>query len=144
MNREEMIEVLKSNTTPFGLLSKEMQDFAKNIPFESLLCYASGNNWIEKSEWYIVSYLTYRLKESYEDKSQEPEYEERPVTLASEFYTCVGVDLACVLGRRNFAGYRYADGMVSAYPVRQKASSEWGKPLDIEHPVRVIFRKDKA
>jgi hypothetical protein len=144
MNREEMIEVLKSNTTPFGLLSKEMQDFAKNIPFESLLCYASGNNWIEKSEWYIVSYLTYRLKESYTDKSQEPEYEERPVTLASEFYTCVGVDLACIAGRRNFAGYRYADGTVSTYPVTITFPLELNKHIEIEHPVSVIFRKDKA
>jgi hypothetical protein len=144
MNREEMIEAWKYNKMPFGLLSKEMQDFIKNLPIESLLCYDSGNSWIEKADLYIVSYLTYCLKESYEDKPQEPEYEERPVTLASEFYTCVGVDLACVLGRKNFAGYKYADGTVGMYPIRMRVPVELNKPLEIEHPVSVVFRKDKA
>jgi hypothetical protein len=155
MDRKEMITILKDGYTcheelgmksiypSFGQLHPEVQELAQMIGRTNFEVLRKRGLFGRCTDSNFDDGEILRLRSDYEDKPQEPEYIERLVTLSSEFYTCVGVDLASVSGRRNFAGYKYADGTIITSPVRQ-ALSEWNKPLDIEYPVSVIFRKDKA
>jgi hypothetical protein len=156
MDRREMITILKDGYKcyegssvkyvypSFGQLHPEVQGVAKEIGRTNFELVLGDKLFGQCTVEDFCGGEVLRLRSDYEDKPQEPEYDERPVTLASEFYLCVGVDLACVLGRKNFAGYKYADGTIGMYPIRMRVPVELNKPLEIEHPVSVVFRKDKA
>lgn len=76
MNEKEMIEKLKTNTTAFGYLTKEEQEFFKIIGKENCIVLGETNNeyWIQGLsilKWYFNN--VYRIKSDYQP---EPEYED--------------------------------------------------------------------
>jgi hypothetical protein len=154
MTRDQVIDILKNGTrseefcknvyVSFGQLPPEVQELARMIGRTNFEIMRQRGFFGRCTDNHFCDGEILRLRSDYEDKPQEPEYDERPVTLENKFHLCNGMYLVGVADHKNFAGYRYADGMVGTSPVRLKSSPETNKPLDIEHPVSVLFRKDKA
>lgn len=72
----KLINELKKNERPFGLLSKEEQECLRSIP--KLLCYQSTGNWLEiKPEYFIET--TYCIPPDYQP---EPEFVKTKIELS--------------------------------------------------------------
>ena len=54
-------KMLEENTIPFGLLTEEMQNAFKNLPYTEMLCFLC-HGWEPKRVTGIDSFITYRKK----------------------------------------------------------------------------------
>ena len=84
MNKE-LIEKLKRNEKPFGLLSKEEKECIRKAGMENVQYY-NGDNWINKPCAYpdLFTHSTYRIKPDYQP---EPEYEDVEIVMHGK---CLG------------------------------------------------------
>ena len=117
---DNLIEQLKKNEKPFGLMSEEMQVKIKKIGKENCEYYSTTNMWFEGiriSGFYNEN--TYRLRPDYAEK---PEIEECEITLNPESniwgYKCpcsgdpVNADLAHSCPGFRLIGFKFEDDPV--------------------------------
>jgi len=68
---ENLIQQLKDNEKPFGLMSEEMQEKAKEMPWKHFQVWGyvgSEDKWIMPGSDTFRSHFTYRLRPDYEDE----------------------------------------------------------------------------
>jgi len=66
----EMIEKLKKNEKPFGLLSPEEQECFEKVGCKNCLYYDSGKKWHERTVNPFFDVSTYRIKPDYKPKPE--------------------------------------------------------------------------
>ena len=77
---KDIIEKLKQNEKPFGLLSKEEQELLKKVEFENRLFYSPEKGWVNDRDSYTGNAQTFRIKPDYQP---EPEYVDYEISLDS-------------------------------------------------------------
>lgn len=151
-----IIEQLKANEKPFGLMSKEMQEKAVELDCENRFeVYCEGDLWdtVIATGPFIDTHV-YRLR---------PDYEEKPEVVKCEVYTDA-VSKLCYKGLPNghsfwycianpdFIGFLYEDGEVCADARRYKSSigdifysvnSTSVEHYEVLTPTHVLFRGAK-
>lgn len=119
MESKELIEALKDNKVPFGLMSSEMQAMARDIGFAEFECYENSN----KYEWGPLRIFqeynfgqeyTYRLRPDYQP---EPELVEIPVLPDDDTGTLYFDNslLYEAISNPDFIGFKYEDGKILPY-----------------------------
>ena len=154
-----IIEQLKNNLNPFGMMSKEMQEAMDAIEFRFLEEWV-GRTWsgLPESDSGLSLRATYRLR---------PDYKEEPEIEKCEVYEKAGADRYKVLcydrvssgGWRletackhiDFIGFLYKGRVLHTSPRMYKQGAQWFPNID-EHqidqyevltPTHVLFRKGK-
>lgn len=170
MNDKDTIQALKDNEKPFGLMTAEMQEKAKEIGHEHFECYENT----KKHEWGPLSQFneyrfgqeyTYRLRADY---SEEPEIVECEVRLnpPGRDYYCYdkggnfsAQSLCKAVNDPDFIGFLYKDPRMaceskrSALPrlylnIKERDTychigSNAYDDMEVLTPTHVLFRKDK-
>ncbi len=162
---KDLIEQLKSNDKPFGLMSEEMQAKAKEIGKGGYFEFynESGNSgvWTPNNRDSINEFacdMTYRLRADYTEPAED-EYESCEISVDPETgklcyrrHAHVEEFIYTASSLPNFAGYRYEDGKICDTDLRflDKAGSDlWGVTLEqIKsgeaipfRPTHVVFKK---
>jgi len=137
----DLIQQLKENEKPFGLMSAEMQEKAREIGL-------SGNfeNW---SGNFIIGF-TYRLR---------PDYEEKPEIVECEIYEentrlyfrldgsvpSSDTSVEYAVSYPDFIGFKFEDGVILPYPVKYgdaQIQNIYGlRGGTIYHATHVLFRR---
>ena len=152
----DIIKALKENEKPFGLMSKEMQEKAKEIGKTDFEYYKSDCGWVGTTsiEWH--NEVTYRLR---------PDYEETPDVVKCYLisdcdrevetfeYNGNTYDLHEASSLFNFIGFLYEDGYVrpvarcyklgkGSNPVYRMYEKNVGQ-YEVLTPTHVLFRGAK-
>ncbi len=121
-----IIEQLKKNEKPFGLMSEEMQEKTKKIGMVDNFRLFGNIGWggiIKDTGYVFFTEYTYRLR---------PDYAEKPEIEKCEIFSGSGDMLSCDMpnGDRHrvslmssfpdFIGFKFEDGIVTFSPVRYK------------------------
>lgn len=153
-----VIEALKKNEKPFGLMSEEMQEKAKKIGWNSFQYYHRDGHYRDVRPDGFVNSETYRLRQDYKE---EPEVVKCPISKgASESYSglLIYINLArnsletllcSAPNEPDFIGFLYEDGRISPLPrIYSDNTGVWfvhekGDIVDWEllTPTHVLFRK---
>lgn len=75
MNRAELIEKLKQNEKPFGLLEEVEQELMKELNEKEKLDWFDGHLWDDDKFWYLDLKETFRISHDYTEPQPEAEYE---------------------------------------------------------------------
>jgi hypothetical protein len=137
---KEMIEKLKNNEKPFGLLNKEEQGCLREV--KEVEVYDGG--WFPMFKTCRFEQMTYRLPASYQEEASE--YEVFPITMANGIYKYQPDDycLFWALSDSRFAGVQYENQEGDAWYMHVIAfiddrgrilSNAW--PADMEAKVKV-------
>jgi len=135
----EMIEKMKNNEKPFGLLVPEEQEFMKSLPSQTCEYY-TGGRWNRLSDPSFGKPITYRISQDY-----KPELEiERVAVDMSDENGGIGFSYQewcwCFIEEAahhpNFIEYEYEDGETSLYP---RLPGKKGRPA--RDPKYVLFVK---
>ena len=149
-----IIEQLKQNEKPFGLMSREMQDKAEEIGKEHFVWW-QDTRWRGTAPTFSFSNNVYRLKSSYTEKPKVIELEiyksGRGLWIQSNdrphLYT--NAPALCPEPGYYFAGFKYSDGIVARNTTRWVAPngcvmychtqdlSSW----TIDRPVAALFER---
>lgn len=127
MTEKEIIEALKQNEKPFGLMSKEMQDFVETHKEDGIwLSFSQTGGWIRITNLMLYSNCTYRLRPDYEE---QPEVVKWPVDLHTDkkllcAWNPDGANISrsfefCI-SLPDFIGFLYEDGIISTSTRRYK------------------------
>ncbi len=156
---ENIIQQLKDNEKPFGLMSVEMQEKARAIGIRRMFdFYGHRGDWIPTCGDLFHENSTYRLRSDY---AEEPEIEERLIMPAGAGLVCcssvVGVENLLVsecVNDPDFIGFKFKDGTVAAMPIRyfiigtkprgySISFDEIKANQDFMHATHVLFRRNK-
>lgn len=110
-----VIEALKKNDKPFGLMTKEMQAKAQSIGQFEFSMYMKDGTWVhcgdcDNFQNKIVTDQTYRLRSDYEEKPKVIECEVRKQ--GGHLHYCDGgtwFSLHEAIDRADFIGFKYDD-----------------------------------
>jgi hypothetical protein len=148
----DIIEQLKNNEKPFGLMSKEMQAKAKEIgacEFNFFVGQHSGNWDTLNKDDMLRWYRTYRLRPDYKE---EPEMAKCKVILDSGGYLCCAFEgfdedacqrLSECQDNPDFIGFLYEDGSVYATARKGENGSVNMSDVKVLTPTHVLFSKGK-
>lgn len=159
MNKE-LIEALKKNEKPFGLMSKELQDWAKGMDWKLFLVYGDGSDggkWRDDRNfptWTVGT--TYRLRPDYQPESGIVEkeiiiddYERR--YRGDRNKEMLGLDVA--IRHEDFIGFKFEGDHVANNPVMYLNGENWMETTHYErvksgesktlHATHVLFRRSK-
>lgn len=130
---KDIIEQLKKNEKPFGLMSEEMRKKAVEIGRSEFQCYMQHGVWLkcfiekgEEDEWRPG--ITYRLRDTYE----EPEPEIREMEISANMSNCLCMyndegmsfgSIATVHERPDFIGFE-VDGWIWGRVYKNKKSGD--------------------
>ncbi len=146
----DVIQQLKENQRPFGLMSEEMQAKAREIG-KSLFDWWVAGDWTDCPVKQFRSEATYRLRADYED---EPEIVECEIYRQSNdlYYTLAGrCPIYTAFGDPDFIGFKFEDGVVSSCRILYRHQSGYyttaavGNIADftVLHATHVLFRRKK-
>ena len=160
-----LIEQLKNNKYPFGLMSEEMQEKARQIGQNRFWKYLMSEDGEQcgfmdaKSDFDEYKSLVYRLRPDYKD---EPEIREMEISGNNSNCLCMYNDegqnfgsIAKVHERADFIGFKFADGTVMGSPVKYSvpgitSHGYWASYEDLKtsqarerHAICVLFRRKK-
>jgi hypothetical protein len=160
---KDIIQALKENEKPFGLMSAEMQEAIQKqyeADVGSIECIEHFSNWVRCGSINPKEnqHLTYRLRPDYEP---EPEVVKCPIREPDSCnmmwfdVTSLGeakadshtMDFCSCTMHKDFIGFLYEDGTV--IPMPRKYSGEgavkmlpgWNENLKVLTPTHVLFRK---
>ncbi len=159
---KNILEQLMENEKPFGLMSAEMQEKAREIgaKIEHFGCLATDKDeecWTGGIRGRFVFGLTYRLR---------PDYEEEPEIVAIEIYLCPplknyfvydkGANFAAqtlcnAVNDPDFIGFKFESGQVELSPIVFKSGCSTKSicqfrdlaDLTVLHATHVLFRQKK-
>ena len=157
---ENIIQLLKDNKKPFGLMSEEMQEKAISLGRDHFEYYAMDMEWHESNGPEFSRSLTHRLRPDYAD---EPEIVEYPIfefngrlkykqNLADgdDF----GIDIDMAARNPDFIGFRFGDGKMypisTVYKFKNKLITYYSIDIDrldeyeVLHATAVLFRRPKC
>ena len=134
MNKE-LIEKLKQNEKPFGLLGEEEQSCLKNIGHRNRQFY--GDGWKIDNDSFVAAGIAYRIKPDYRSEIIECEVKCADDGWLKYDYDGETYGLTCALHYANFIGYRYASGYFVG-PPRSFSNRE----TRAEIPTHVVFKKE--
>ena len=132
---KSVIQQLKDNEKPFGLMSEEMQEKLKSIPGKNIECLQTANKelWstceqgIAWNSQPNTSTCTYRLRADYEEEPKIVECaisKQRNGTLGYDRHDGI---TSCSLGSAtsypDFIGFKFEDGTVFGLPVKYSVPS---------------------
>ncbi len=151
-----IIEQLKQNEKPFGLMSREMQDKAEEIGKEHFVWW-QDTRWRGTAPTFSFSNNVYRLKSSYTEKPKVIELEIKPqkgvlvIGSPSHGYALyTDAPALCPEDGCYFAGFKYSRDVTSFAPVRWmtrhggyqytplKQQPDW----TIDRPVAALFAEE--
>ena len=155
---ENLIQQLKDNEKPFGLMSEEMQEKAKEMPWKHFQVWGyvgSEDKWIMPGSDTFRSHFTYRLRPDYEDDLEIVECE--IITDQGKMWYmqgCLRHKLHRAINDPDFVGFKFKDGTVAAAPFRPMLipTSPRGSSIpfdetkaneDYMHATHVLFRRKK-
>ena len=161
MNEQEMIEQWKKNEKPFGLCSKEMQEYLLRIAEKkglSIQVYCEDGRWCVVDIWTepLNAQITYRLHPDYQPEVIEVEIRNGVLTenvwigefkygLPNHIVSYPHAPAVHAIGDDKnpvrFAGYKYADGVISEYPTR--LIKDCDTYLDLMFPIAALFVRVK-
>ncbi len=158
---DNLIQQLKDNEKPFGLMSAEMQEKAKKMrSSEDLQVYTCNGRWEKHIKGYVLrENLAYRLRPDYEDEPEIEECEIKPragylrfcYETAGKPYLNISIDLAVSIP--DFIGFKFDDGIVMGTPVKYSVPGQTSRGYyatygDIKsgqalehHATHVLFRQ---
>ena len=161
---DNVIQQLKDNEKPFGLMSAEMKRKMHSLDTKYLQTYEIGE-WLDLAlplgETQDVCQYTYRLRADYKEK---PEIEEWPTfeldgdlrykrNLADRSDKGFCIDMAS--RNPDFIGFKFEDGRFTKWPIRYidtghtllteitTMSSPWPNFVKVLHATHVLFRRKK-
>ena len=156
-----LIQQLKDNERPFGLMSEEMQEKAKAIGFPGnfrTYLWPNFGGIIANLEYGYSGQLTYCLRANYED---EPEIVERIIMPAEAGLVClssvVGVENLLIsecVNDPDFVGFKFADGCWRTSPIYYQMPTMCNDQIHpnkttdfaemiVLHASHVLFRRKK-
>lgn len=154
-----IIDELKANEKPFGLMSEEMQAKAQGIGLRDFEDYLGCNNgnWEKDDTGLWLFYRTYRLRPDYEE---EPEIEEWPIFELECNLRCKrnladgddkGLCIDMVSRDPDFVGFKFEDGQVELTPIVFQSDCSTKSicqfcdlsHLKIRHATHALFRRQK-
>ena len=159
---KSIIDQLKANEKPFGLMSEEMQEKAREIGIrnfslfgENCDCGFSWLAWCAEEESAFSEPHTYRLVPDY---AEEPEIVECEIT--EQRNGTLGYDrsdgiTSCSLGSAtsypDFIGFKFEDNVISGYSIRYRHPSGTFVNIslanigdyEVLHATHVLFRRQK-
>lgn len=146
----DIIQQLKDNCRPFGLMSEEMQEKAKKIGIKQFSEYMLIGEWQHYDDTCWLLGTTYRLR---------PDYEEQPEIVECEIVkqgdhrhyrsggTQYSLHEAC--DRAAFSGFKFEDGSIHFTSIWHDGPRD-STALDVEsgqvkvlHATHVLFRRTK-
>jgi hypothetical protein len=149
--KPETIKALKENEKPFGLMSAELQEAAKEIGKAKFQWFSAG--WMPAGPTNILhSNHTYRLRPDYQPESDVVEY---PISVGSDgilgfLYgkNAFNTRLNCAIEQPDFIGFKFEDGRILPTPIKYSGAGiqlVTGKHDDSEvlHATHVLFRRAK-
>lgn len=154
-----IIEDLKANEKPFGLMSEEMQAKAKEIGCRDGknfdIYYGAGGTWQSPRPYDFQRDRTYRLRPDFQEKPSIVECEVELDDDSGNLY-CVDPsgympEIHVVTSRTDFVGFKFEDGRISIMP-RIYASENLYEDLvkadtfdkyEVLTPTHVLFKGDK-
>ena len=153
-----IIEQLKANEKPFGLMSEGMQAKAREIGQPEFEMYMKDNTWMRcgvcnNFHCKKVTDQTYRLRDGY---AEEPEIVECEIYESVTDELCyrrvnVGKALYKACADPDFIGFKYESGQVEFSPIVFKSDCSTKSicqfrdlaGLEILHATAVLFRRQK-
>ena len=119
----ELIEALKDNEKPFGLMSEEMQAKMEEIGYEYCECYENTEKYewgplIQFNEYNFGQEYTYRLRPNYEENPEIVECEVKEKDGDLWAFTESGlprVSIERALRKPDFIGFKYEDGTIDTH-----------------------------
>jgi hypothetical protein len=159
MNEKDIIQALKDNEKPFGLMSEVMQAKAKEVGGELQKFALNGWENLNRPNGQKMKFVTYRLRPDYEPEPEIVECDEYPIKPNGqgklyfhdpvEDYT-VGT-IADAANHSDFIGFKYEGNRISIMP-RIYASENLYEDLikadtlekhEVLTPIAVLFRKEQ-
>lgn len=152
MTDKELIQALKDNKKPFGLMSEEMQAKAASIDKTGMfLVYHVTGVWEERTPVLHYRDCTYRLRPDYEEDGEVVKCEVELHNKQLKYGPRDGgwYRLHKVSTDPDFIGFLY-EGDSSAYPIARKyrdrdtgfAYDRWKEGREVLTPTHVLFRKE--
>ncbi len=155
---ENIIQLLKDNEKPFGLMSTEMQEKAEKIRIVNFVVFNDLCSFVGHAHVRFYYNQTYRLRADYED---EPEIVEYKITIGGStawmgklVYTDErvleqGICEACA--DPDFLGFKFESGQVELTPIVFKSDCSTKSicqfrdlaELKVLHATAVLFRREK-
>ncbi len=153
-----LIQQLKDNEKPFGLMSEEMQEKAKGIGQPEFEMYMKNDTWMVCGSYNNftlkkVTDQTYRLRSGYED---EPEIEECEIigtrySIKHLNGTGTITSLSEAINDPRFIGFKFESGQVELSPIVFKSDCSTKSicqfrdlaALTVLHATHVLFRRKK-
>ncbi len=156
---ENIIQQLKDNEKPFGLMSEEMRKRMRELAANSVLEFWNDHEWDCAMMPSFKGSTTYRLRADYEEK---PEINECEISVGRNGTLSYDRDdgiTSCSLGSASsypdFIGFKFEDGTVMGSPVKYSVPGMTSKGYytsyeDIKtgqalehHATHVLFRRKK-
>ena len=155
---ENLIQQLKENEKPFGLMSEEMKKKAMELDIADFQYYTSDRNWEAYPAGDFYHDQACRLRPDYEDEPEIEECEIKDTALGNRVYTGdgeseIGIQAAC--RRINFSGFKFEDGGWYDAPIKPVGPDGklWSGNITVEdivsgrvkilHATHVLFRRKK-
>ena len=151
-----IIEQLKKNEKPFGLMSEEMQEKAKAIgPVDFLILSIVGIaiNWPKWNPFCGGDFVykeTYRLRADYEDEPEIVECEIFEDSNCLGFDGCKGIqgtEIANAVNHPGFIGFKFEDGTLRTTPIYYQRPTHTNTQVFLNedykvlHATHVLFRR---
>ncbi len=161
---KNLIEQLKDNEKPFGLMSEEMKKEAVDIGIPMFEVWQS-DRWQSPSEvvhcYGAIKFLdfdfTYRLRPGYAEKPEIEECEISPPNSDGTKWVRVAedhtMDFCSCMMHKDFLGFKFEDGtmypMSTVYKFKGRGMTYYSMDIDrvdeyeVLHATHVLFRKTK-
>lgn len=139
-----IIEQLKKNEKPFGLMSVEMQEKAREIGAYGNFCIYMNSGFATLdclADYIFEGHVTYRLRDDYEEKPEIVECEITMCLVNGLLYDPDGhgmLSISEAIKSPDFIGFKFEDGVVKNTPTDVAASGAWPNIAELQS------RKTKA
>ena len=144
----EIVERLKKNEKPFGLLSVTEQNCLEILPIKYILELTEYAEWRTRDFGYLFGHLTYRISPDYQEEPGIVKCEVEPLKCLDgklgygrENYT---FELTDALNDPDFIGFEYASGGTSsASRLTEFDKDRMRKGVPADRPKYVLFKRSK-
>lgn len=122
MKDKEIIEALKANEKPYGLMSEAMQAKAEEIQVHNFLALTVMGEFRQHSLPDFLTCDTFQLSRDYEEKPEivecEVQHHAEDNSLCYRSYPSNSLEaLSCAQDNPDFIGFKYEDGNIYPQPV---------------------------